>query len=225
MPIGSQFDDFRVEARYPDGSTRVVTPQATLRSKDRPGEGPASFQDGRLLGVRPGKSTVRAEFDGVASTKDLQAEVTGQTQIDELRIRPAAAELMPGETIMLEAIGSKAGKSLGSITRRDELVWRSSDPQIARVDGPVVAGLRPGQATVTAQFGPHVSPPATITVQESIQKPLSVQPAVVRLGVGQRCRLGTDLVVWQGNRDVSRQCAVRYEATDHALVAGASGVS
>ena len=59
FPVGAQFGDFRVEARYPDGFTRLVTRKATLRSPDPPGQGPVSFAEGQLLGVRPARPRFR----------------------------------------------------------------------------------------------------------------------------------------------------------------------
>ena len=36
FPVGAEFDDFRVEARYRDGYTRLVTKKATLITPEPP---------------------------------------------------------------------------------------------------------------------------------------------------------------------------------------------
>ena len=233
FPVGSEFGDFRVEAKYADGFTRLVTKKATLLSSDPPGQGPASFADGRMLGVRPGKTTVQAEFEGTRSQNGLQVEVTADVDVDEIRLTPTPVSILRGETVALDAIGYKSGKPVGSITGRGDLVWKSSDEKTARVDGPAVTGAEPGMAQVTAQLDAVVSRPAQVLVRKSIPEALMPDLGRVRLWVGQRCLIGTDLTIFQGGADVSRQVhvspdkpgVVGYDSDLHALVALAPGES
>jgi len=234
FPVGAEFSDFCVEAKYPDGFTRIVTKNATLRSADAPAEGPVSFTKGRLLGVRPGKTTVQAEFDGVASKKGLEAVVAATLDIDAIRIVPKSATLRPGETIALEAVGYQKGKSVGSITGRSDLVWNSSDEQVVRMDGPAATGVQPGAASITAQLGSLAArQPAVVQVVPGIAEPLVADRPRIHLWVGERCRIGTDLTISQGGVDVSPLCAVQsafptvvqFDPLDRALVGVSPGVS
>jgi outer membrane biosynthesis protein TonB len=67
IPAGAEFDDFRVVAEYSDGFTRLVTKKATIQPTDVSENAPVAVRNGRLVGVRPGKTLVQAEFDGVAA--------------------------------------------------------------------------------------------------------------------------------------------------------------
>ena len=78
--------------------------------------GPVSFSEGTMIGVTPGSTVVEAEFDGVASEGGLQVTVSEGLDIDEVRITPELVNIMPGEAVVLEAIGYKEGKSIGRIT-------------------------------------------------------------------------------------------------------------
>ena len=44
FPVGGEFDDFRVEARYRDGMTRLVTKKAALRTPEPPQDAPLAAQ-------------------------------------------------------------------------------------------------------------------------------------------------------------------------------------
>lgn len=153
FPVGAEFDDFRVEARYADGFTRLVTKKATLRTPEPPESAPLAANGGRLVGVRPGRTSVSAEFEGIRSTQPLIAEVTEQLDVDQIRIAPAPITLLPGETVAMDVIGYKNGKSVGVITGLGNILWQSTQPEIARVDGATVTGIAVGQGAVTAQLG------------------------------------------------------------------------
>ena len=73
--VGTQFDDFRVVAEYPNGVTRLVTKRATIRTSQPADQAPLTASGGRLLGVRPGQTVVQAEFDGVRSQQGLPVTV------------------------------------------------------------------------------------------------------------------------------------------------------
>ena len=96
---------------------------------------------GRLLGVRPGRTTVHAEFDGVRSQQPLEVEVTAGLDVDEIRIAPAPITMLPGETVALDAVGYKGGKSVGIITRLARSPGSRARPQIAQVNGSAVTGV------------------------------------------------------------------------------------
>ena len=231
--VGTEFDDFRVEAEYADGVTRLATKKATLRPIQSADEAPLTASRGRLVGVRPGQTTVQAEFDGVHSQKGLGVTVSGQVEIDQIVLRPSPATILPGETVTLEAIGQKGGKSVGSLAGFGKVVWKSADERIARISGPTVTGAKLGQTTVTAQFGSVTSQPAVVEVVDSVADRLTIDPRRIEMVVGESRQIGSDVIVSRGNVDVSRLCSVgcspssvvEYRRDTNSLVAVAPGVA
>ena len=134
FPVGAVFDDFRVEAQYADGYTRVVTKQATITTPQSPQESPVAVEKGQLHGVRPGQTQLAAQFEGVDAKDALGVEVTAAVDADELRVDPTSLELLRGETVGLRVIGYKNGKSIGNLGELGNVRWQSSDPKIARAE-------------------------------------------------------------------------------------------
>jgi hypothetical protein len=233
FPVGAEFDDFRVVAEYADGFTRVVTKKASITTPEPPQSAPLAARNGRLVGVRPGQTQVHAEYNGVAAKQPLGAEVTAQVDVDRIQLTPSPLSMLRGETIAIGAVGYKNGKSVGIITGLGNLSWRSSNPQVAKVDGPAVTGVGLGQSSVTAQLGPLTSQPAAVSVVDAIAGGLTVEPKVVRMRVGESVRLGADLTVFRGDMELSAQCnvtpalpnVVRYVPETRSLVGIAPGVS
>lgn len=235
--VGAQFDDFYVEAEYPDGFTRLVTKKATLRTPEQVQDAVLTPSEGRLVGIHPGQTTVTAEFEGVRSEEPLQAEVTAALEVDQIGIVPARMTLVPGETVAIDVVGYKVvgGKkrSVGVITGLGSMVFKSSDPKVAHVHGRSVTGVGLGRGSVTAELGTVVSPPAPVDVVSSIADALKIDSELVRIRVGQYLRIGTELSVSRRDLDVSRQCrvtpalpgVVRYLPEIHSLLGVAPGAS
>jgi len=233
FPVGARFGDFRIEARYDDGFTRMVTKKATMATDEGFLDAPVSFSEGRMIGVRPGKTTVHAQFDGVATQKGLGVTVTQDVDLDKIRLDPAPVEMLPGETIAMDAEGFKQDKSIGVITGLPGLAWKSDNEEAVGVSGPSVTGLKLGQGNVTAQLGEVTSEPAQVSVVDSIDAVLAVDQDAIQMRVGESRRIGADLVVRRGGTDFSRQCdvssavpnVVRYAPETHSLVGVSPGVS
>lgn len=231
FPVGAVFDDFRVEAEYEDGFVRMVTKKATMSLGGGQLRGPVSFSDGTMIGVTPGSTVVEAEFDGVASKGGLQVTVSEGLDIDELRIAPDLVNILPGESIVLEAIGCKAGKSIGRITDMAGVRWASSNEQVAQLSGATVSGLTLGESAVTAQYNSIASARARINVVQSIDDALVVDQDTIEMLVGESRRIGADLGVFRGDTDFSRSVqvtsalpgVVRYDPLTHSLVGVAPG--
>ena len=235
FPVAARFHDFRIEARYADGFTRMVTQKATMTTDDGFLDVPVSFSDGRMIGVRPGRCVVHADFDGVptSSSRGLQVTVTEDFDLDTIRLAPAPVSILPGETIAMDAEGFKNHKSIGVITGIGGLAWKSDNEEVVGVAGPAVTGRKLGQGNVTARFGSVTSEPAKVSVVDSIDADLVVDQDVIQMRVGESRRIGTDLVVRRGDIDFSRQCdvtpalpnVVRYAPETHSLVGVSPGAS
>jgi hypothetical protein len=250
FPVGAVFggnpSDFRVEAHYPDGFTRLVTKKATIHTADSPDKAIVTASNGKLIGVRPGSLELTpefAEFDGVHSTPpDSQAdflkpanligkllktiEVSEGVDIDKLAVEPAdGVTILPGENAPLRAVGYKAGKSIGDITNLGNLQWKSTNEQVASVNGASVHGASLGQASVTVSNGTITSAPTPVSVTNSISGNLKVDPKTIVLHVNESQRLGSDITVSRADMDVSSMAnvvpqlpgIVRYDPVSRTL--------
>ncbi len=233
FPVGARFDDFRVEAEYADGFTRLVTNKATLRTAQPPQEAPLAASDGELVGLRAGQTTIEAEFEAVRSKQPLAVEVLGELDVDELRIEPAAITMLAGETIISDVVGYREGRNIGVISGLGAIEWQSNNPAVARADGSSITGLDLGTTTVTARLGEVTSTPAEVHVVDTLTDVLAVDPRVIRIRQGQSVRIGTELAVYRGHMDLSGQCDVRpalpdvvqYNPQTHSLLGKAPGAS
>lgn len=240
FPVGAEFDDFRVEAIYPepDGTEwrEIVTKKATMRVSDG-SPGAVGFSGGRILGVSPGSATVQAEFMGVSSTEGLACNVTADVDVDRIAVTAKGGqsewEMLVGENQGLEATGFKDGKSVGKITGLGGLVWRSDNPSSVAVAGPQAAAQSLGDASVTAELAGIQSRPATVHVVDQIASRLLLPESDVTMRVGQSLRLGPEFGVLRGKVDVSDQVQawsqapkiVSYDPETRSLRANAPGAA
>jgi len=233
FPVGAEFHDFRVEAHYADGFTRVVTKKALLTTPEPPDSALLSASNGLLVGVRPGQTNVHAAFDGVRSEQPLGTIVTAGLDVDRITLSPSPATILPGQTLTMDAIGHKNGRSVGIIGRMAQMTWQAGDEKVARASGAAVTGLAEGQTTVTAKLGSITSEPAQVIVAGSIAAPLRIDPGRVQMRVGESLRIGSDLSALCGAVDLSRDCrvtsslpaVVRYVPETHSLMAVSPGSS
>ncbi len=141
--------------------------------------------------------------------------------------------MLPGETIPLDAVGYKGGRSVGVITGLGGLAWQSSNDRVARPAGPAVTAGEIGQALVTARRDALTSRPAEVRVAGAIGEDLVAEPRRLRIRVGESVRVGTDVIVSRGGTDLSRQVTVypalkdvvRYDAATRCLVGVAPGTT
>gem|GEM_PF-553494 len=130
-----------VELGASGSGNSIVQPSAT-------GEGGSA--SGSISSSRAGRKSITARVGGV--TLEEQVTVVVQSPaIAEVRVTPANATLLAGQTVDLSAVAlDQQGDAIPGATIR----WSSSDPDIARVStaGRVTA-LAPGAASVTATSG------------------------------------------------------------------------
>jgi hypothetical protein len=212
FPVGATFTDFKVEVHYPDGYTRFVTKKAFLTTPDSPATAPLTADHGKLIGLRPGKTKVSAEFQGIVSKEPLDAEVLADVDIDTIAIEPGIVSAVPGETFDLHVKGYKNGQSVGDITGLGDLTWKSSNPDIARIAGNSVIASNIGQTQVTVERKGLTSAPAQVTVSKTLAEELRVVPGVIEMPSGSTIQLGSDVQVLRGNLDVSQQANVTPES-------------
>ena len=212
FPVGATFTDFKVEVHYPDGFVRFVTKKAFSTTPDSPATAPLTADHGKLTGLRPGKTKIIAEFQGVVSKEPLEAEVLADVDIDKIAIEPGTVPLMPGETFDLHAIGYKNGQSIGDITGLGNLTWKSSNPDAARIAGNSVIASNLGETQVTVERKGLTSAPAQVTVSKTLADDLRVVPGIIEMPQGSSLQVGSDVQVLRGNLDVSQQANVTPES-------------
>ncbi len=176
MLLRGKFRDFRVEATFADGPLPLdVTSQATLRvSSEDPGHAPVAVEAGQLTGQRVGKAEIQASYNGVNSTKGLPIEVTDQIQLSTLEIEPAKIQLKVDESTELQVRGFSGSvadrRAVGDVAAMPGLEWKSADPQIVRVDGPIVTALKVGKSAVSVNSD-KASATVEVTVAEADSTP------------------------------------------------------
>ena len=161
-------------------------------------------------------ATLQASYGDVRTTEGLKVHVTQDAEIDEIRIVPGEVTLVVGDSAMLQAEGYKAGKRIGSISNRDDLIWKMDSGDQIEGGDVVFQAAQPGSNTVVAQLGSVSSQPCKITVLDktsSGQTPpaagkLTVQPGRIKLKVGERVAVGSDVRVQRGSADFSSDCDV-----------------
>jgi plastocyanin len=240
LPLGAEFADWKAEAVADDGTVTDVSDKVTLVVEGDAtkstlsnlleqaakqlqldvGGGPkasaAVIREGRIVGASPGKSIVHAVYGGIRTTNGLNVEVTSALEIDEIRIVPSTVNLVVHESAGLQAIGYKSGNSVGEITSRSELVWKSADNGPLQMDGPQITAKAVGSTSVTASLGPVVSKPATVTVVDPEQGGstpaavgrLVVTPSRLRMKTGEVARIGQEFTVTRQQTDFSATCEV-----------------
>jgi hypothetical protein len=140
---------------YTDGTTSVLTAQATWASSDtgRALISNAVASRGLLSTVSSGAVTITATFNGV--TGSTGHTVTAATLVG-LTVSPSSFSLAQGGTRQLTATGTYSDGSTQDLT--STVTWSSTAGGVASVSNAsgsqgLVSGLSPGSATVTATSG------------------------------------------------------------------------
>ncbi|MEZ4431542.1 MAG: Ig-like domain-containing protein [bacterium] len=161
LPIGGR-QPFTAIARYADGTDRDVTAQAEWRT-----DAPAVLGADRnvFTALAVGEATVTATLDGIDSD---EATVTVTAAIVEaIRIEPAVARIIIGESFPLAAIAVSSDGTERDVT--EEAMWTAIDEGIATVSNRPgsrgrVDAVNIGETTVRATLGEILSAPAAIVV-------------------------------------------------------------
>jgi len=138
---------------------------------------------GRVVGLRPGKTTITAECGGVSGRAAL---IVTPEKVASLRISPETVEMMEGDSVHLAAVPLSArGRELSGRS----ILWESGGAEVAEVEeGGLLWGIRPGSAILTARCeGKEASARVTVTLAPVLA--LDLLPATVSLAQGDSIRL------------------------------------
>ena len=140
---------------------------------------------GLVTGVVSGEAEVRATSSGVTGSAAVQ--VTVRQRVSKVAVSPAAATLVVGDTLRLEAVARDAN---GHAVAGAEFVWASSDTSVATVDGSgLVTGVASGDTEISAtSSGVTGSAAVQVTVRQRVSK-VAVSPAAATLLEGDTLRL------------------------------------
>jgi len=147
---------------------------------------------GKVTAVGSGDAEVTARVGDVQGSARLQVSIPAA-----ISVAPAAAELRPGETLVLAVvIADETGKP---VSAPRTIAWTSSDPAIATVADGKVVGTGPGTATVTAATGALRST-TQVTVKVPSFAKLVVRPSKLTLNrAGDAVRLKVAALDAKGN--------------------------
>lgn len=234
FPAGAQFSDFRVEARYADGMTRLVTQKAALSTAEDDEKSPVSFEEGRLVGVRPGRTTVMAEFEGVRTKTGLNVEVLGP---DALVLRNAKGK-------PIDALQMRVGERLGlgadlTVLRGDADVSKQCavapmTPAVVKFDQEArsLVAVAPGQSPVKFSQGDksllamvQVTPPGDAAVVAEPITELRLEPVEATIHPGQGILYQVTGMRGGQRRVLGPQDGIRLSIVDGAVASPIGGTA
>jgi hypothetical protein len=183
-------------------------------------------RDGGVTGVRPGLAKVEARVRGLqASTAVL---VTGPGSGDTagggarrgnmvLTLDPAAATLLPGESLLLEA---RPVREDGSPAAAGRVSWKALHPEVAAVDSNgLVIAVAPGRTIVQAAAAGGLTATAALEVAAA---EIGLAQSRLVMGPGETDTLRV-LVPGQGNREL--RGGIRWQTSDTGVVrVGPTGI-
>lgn len=147
--------ELRSAALHADLSIRDVSTQAVLRTC-----APSTLhvaRDGWLTGLDAGSALVVTQVGSLVghTPVTVNGQFPSPGALSELRLRPGAANVEPGQPFNLRAVASyaNAGTKLFNVT--SQTTWTSSNIAVAPVPvlGQGVAGAITGNSDITASFG------------------------------------------------------------------------
>jgi hypothetical protein len=174
LPRGTAAD-VTVTGFFSDGSSQDLTETATW-SSDAPAV--ASVSKGRVQALTQGQTTIRAALNDVQSS--VEVTVSAAT-LQRLELSAPSLTLPKGTQQSLSATGFYSDGSSADITA--QVVWQSSEPAIAQVNGGQVTGMSEGSTEVVASLS-GVEDRADIAVTAAVLRSLEIVPDSHTVAVG-----------------------------------------
>lgn len=113
-----------------------------------------------------GLGTYSIEATLLGQTVEKQFTVKEKIVLKSIEIQSTSTELKEGETLSLEIKGTMSNGEVAPQSEIEDVVWTSSDNNIATVDSSgVVKGISKGTATITAKVG-NITDNVVLTVKE-----------------------------------------------------------
>ena len=181
--------------------------------------------EGAVVGVGPGLAKVEARIQGLqASTAILisgpggAGDTAGTPQLATvLTIEPAAATLLPGESLLL---GTRAVREDGSVAAAGRVTWKTLHPEVAAVDSNgLLIAVAPGRTIVQVASAGGLMATAAVEVAAA---EIALARSRLVLGPGETDTLRI-LVPSQGNREL--RGGIQWQTGDTGVVrVGPTGI-
>ncbi|PHS03379.1 MAG: hypothetical protein COA78_17920 [Blastopirellula sp.] len=220
IPVNSKFTDFKIEAEFENGLVQDITRDAYLVIDRDAQQASVAVSQGQIEALRPGNSTVLAEFRGVRTEEGLQCEVTSDVKIAELEISPANLEFAVGEAANLRVIGySGEGQqrvSVGDVSSLPGFSWESQSPDTVSIAGGSVQALQVGKSTIIAKLN-GLTAAADVVVKEEpadLDESINVYPLSLTLKVGESKSLGHDITITRNGINLIRETEIASSQPD-----------
>ncbi|MBN2494568.1 MAG: Ig-like domain-containing protein [Deltaproteobacteria bacterium] len=197
-------------ARYSDGASAVVTPQAEFTTSNP--NVARLLGPGQVSGVADGRAVITARFGGLSDT----CEVTVQgAQIVAFWIEPSTLSLTVAEEAQLHAWASYSDGTQAELTA--QCGFSSSDDGVAAVSaGGLVTGVGGGSAAITATFGTWTAA-CQVRVESGPELiGIDIQPDQLSLQVGSWGQL-TVLALYSDGSFVEVTDSVSWQVDDPAV--------
>ncbi len=187
---------YRAIGHFSDGTTQDMTAFAdwTTSSSRQATVSVEHGSRGRVTAAIPGQVEIRASLThGTERTRGTALLTVDGGPIIELITRPSSKTLEVGLTKVFTARARWAGGY--EDTLKADVVWSSSNPQIARIasqdaEGAVVQALRTGTVTITARHTPtgRTNSDGLATIRAQVVR-IAIEPTKTVLGIDMHSQL------------------------------------
>jgi len=205
---------------YSDGSTLDLTSHATWSSSDDAVVGViatagALSAEGRAVGA----ATVTASFAGVSGAASITVT---PSPLASIAIDPLSISIADGSSQQLALTGVLQDGTAQVLTSDPEVIWTSSDPQVAAVSRGLVTTVAPGTATVTATLL-GFSATCDVTVRPAAIVGVAISPASASVPAGYQLRFTATGTYSDGTtQDVSALATWTSSSTGVAVVSSST---
>lgn len=140
----------------------------------------ASVNDGLIMALGIGNTTVKAIATDGSEIFAICSVIVNPISISSIELSPSSAAINVGESLTL------AATILPSNASNQQLLWQSSDNDVASVANGVVIGKRPGNVVITAQStdGSNKSAMASIKVNDILASNIYLDKSSISMFVG-----------------------------------------
>jgi hypothetical protein len=137
-------ESVELEAELRDQRGRLIQDQSIKWASSDPAVATID-RHGELVGVAGGTTTIQASHRDITARVDIDV-----IAVASLTVSPESAELEVGETKELTVTGMRTD---GEALEASRLLWSSSNPGVATIDGGTVIAHAPGTAVVSVEAG------------------------------------------------------------------------
>jgi len=211
---------FAAIGTYSDGTTLDLTSHATWSSSDDAVVGVVAAAGAVSAEARAvGAATVTASFAGVSGAASITVT---PSPLASIAIDPLSISVANGSSQQLALSGVLQDGTAQVLTSDPEVIWTSSDPQVAAVSRGFVTTVAPGAATVTATLL-GFSATCDVTVTSATIVSVAISPTSASIPAGYQLRFTATGTYSDGTtQDVTALAAWTSSSTGVAVVSSST---